>query len=490
MTHGTPDEAYLQSLVRELAALPAETPWVELKHNNGHPQEIGEYISALANAAALEGKARAYLLWGVDDTSHALVGTIFDPTTARVGAEELESWLLRLLAPKINFRFRNVTVDGMPLVLLEIERAVRTPVQFSGVEYLRVGSYKKKLKEFPERERALWRLFDTTPFERMAAAEHVSGDEVLRLLDYPTYFDLMSRPLPDGRDALLQALAADELIAREDSGHWTVRNLGALLFAKRLSDFSHLHRKAVRVVVYEGHGRTAATRPEQEGKRGYAAGFEGLISYINGLLPANEVVGQALRKPVPVYPEPAIRELVANALIHQDLSITGAGPMVELFSDRMEITNPGAPLVDTQRLLDSPPRSRNEALASLMRRIGICEERGSGVDKVVFQTELYQLPAPAFEVVGESTRSTLFTPRQLVKMDPEDRLRAVYLHACLRYVERDFMTNTTLRGRFGLDVKNSAAASRLLKDALVAKVIRLHDPEAPPKYRKYVPWWA
>lgn len=490
MTHSTPDEAYLQSLVRELASLPAETPWVELKHNNGHPQEIGEYISALANAAALEGKARAYLLWGVDDSSHALVGTTFDPITARVGAEELESWLLRLLAPKINFRFRSVTLDDLPFVLLEIERAVRTPVQFSGVEYLRVGSYKKRLKEFPERERALWRLFDTTPFERMAAAEHVSGDEVLRLLDYPTYFDLMSRPLPDGRDALLQALAADELIAREDGGHWTVRNLGALLFAKRLSDFSHLQRKAVRVVVYEGHGRTAATRPEQEGKRGYAAGFEGLISTINGLLPANEVVGRALRKPVPVYPEPAIRELVANALIHQDLSITGAGPMVELFSDRMEITNPGAPLVDTQRLLDSPPRSRNEALASLMRRIGICEERGSGVDKVVFQTELYQLPAPAFEVVGESTRSTLFTPRQLVKMDPEDRLRAVYLHACLRYVERDFMTNTTLRGRFGLDVKNSAAASRLLKDALVAKVIRLHDPEAAPKYRKYVPWWA
>ncbi len=94
---------------------------------------------------------------------------------------------------------------------------------------------------------------------------------------------------------------------------------------------------------------------------------------------------------------------------------------------------------------------------------------------------------------AEDTKSgagQYFTPRQLVKMDPEDRLRAVYLHACLRYVERDFMTNTTLRGRFGLDVKNSAAASRLLKDALVAKVIRLHDPEAPPKYRKYVPWWA
>lgn len=490
MTRSPRDEAYLLSLVRELAALPAETPWVELKHNNARPEEIGEYISALANAAALEGKARAYLLWGVDDASHALVGTTFDPGTARVGAEELESWLLRLLAPKINFRFHGVSVDGLPLVLLEIERATRHPVQFMGIEYLRIGSYKKKLKEFPERERTLWRLFDTTPYELLPAADHLDGDEVLRLLDYPSYFDLLARPLPDGRDALLQALAADELIAREDGGHWSVRNLGALLFAKRLSDFDNLRRKAVRVVVYEGRGRTGGTRPEQEGKRGYAAGFEGLISYVNGLLPSNDVVGQALRRPVPMYPVPAIRELVANALIHQDLSITGAGPMVELFSDRMEITNPGTPLVDAQRLLDSPPRSRNEALASMMRRIGICEERGSGVDKVVFQTELYQLPAPAFEVVGESTRSTLFTPRPLVKMDPQDRLRAVYLHACLRYVERDFMTNTTLRGRFGLDVKNSAAASRLLKDALAAKAIRLHDPEAPPKYRKYVPWWA
>ena len=91
--------------------------------------------------------------------------------------------------------------------------------------------------------------------------------------------------------------------------------------------------------------------------------------------------------------------------------------MVEIFDDRMEITNPGVPLVDASRILDSPPRSRNERLASLMRRMGICEERGSGVDKVVFQAEFYQLPAPAFEVSGDSTRSNLFAPRTLTKME-------------------------------------------------------------------------
>ena len=483
------DEDYWRSLVRELTALPRETGWLEFKQNNDDPQEIGEYISAMANAAALDGKAQAYLVWGVDDNTHEVVGTTFDPGARRVGNEELESWLLRRLAPKIDFQFKHVEVDSKRVVVLVISRAFRHPVQFTNVEYIRVGSYKKVLKDFQEKERALWRILDTVPFEMLAAAERLAADDVLGLLDYPSYFDMMSRPLPDGRDAILQALAADHLIERDDAGSWTVRNLGAILFAKRLSDFGRLQRKAVRVIAYQGTSRMDPPR-EKEGNRGYAAGFEGLIAFINGLLPSNEVIGQALRKSVPMYPELAIRELVANALIHQDLTVGGSGPMVEIFSDRMEVSNPGIPLVDTQRLLDHPPRSRNEMLASLMRRVGICEERGSGVDKVVFQTELYQLPAPAFDTVGESTRSTLFTPMPLVKMDKEDRNRAVYLHACLRYVQREFMTNTTLRDRFGIDPKNSATASRLLKEALAAGLVRLADPDAAPKLRRYVPHWA
>ncbi|MFY9810134.1 ATP-binding protein [Aquabacterium sp.] len=483
------DDVFWTSVVHELRALPRETGWLEFKHNNAEPQEIGEYISALANTAALEGKAHAYLVWGIADTTHDVIGTSFDPNTKRVGNEELESWLLRQLAPKIGFHFVHITLDGRPLVLLEIDCAYRHPVQFAGAEFIRIGSYKKRLKDFQEKERELWRVLDATPFERLPAAEKLLSDEVLKLLDYPSYFDLIDRPLPDGRSAILDALAADRLIEPAGGGYWNVLNVGAILLAKQLSDFGHLQRKAVRVVVYKGKGRVETLR-EQTGAKGYAAAFKGLIDFIHGLLPVNEVIGQALRKAVPVYPELALRELVANALIHQDFSITGSGPMVEIFDDRMEITNPGLPLVDTTRMLDSPPRSRNEALASLMRRMGICEERGSGVDKVVFQTEFYQLPAPAFEVVGDSTRSTLFAPRPLTKMDQGDRVRAVYLHACLRYVQREFMTNTSLRERFGIDPKNSATASRLIKEALTAGVVRLHDPEAPPKLRRYVPSWA
>ncbi len=483
------DEIYWVSLVHELRASPRETGWLEFKENKADPQEMGEYISALANTAALEGKVHGYLLWGIDDATHEAIGTSFDPTVTRVGNEELESWLLRQLAPKVGFHFMRISIEGRWLVLLEVDCAYRHPVQFCGSEFIRIGSYKKRLKDFQEKERELWRVLDATPFERLPATEKLPSDEVFKLLDYPSYFDLTGRPLPDGRAAILEALAADRLIEPAGGGYWNVLNLGAILLAKRLSDFGRLQRKAVRVVVYKGKGRVETLR-EQAGSRGYAAGFEGLIDFVHGLLPINEVIGQALRKEVPVYPELAIRELVANALIHQDLSITGAGPMIEIFDDRMEVTNPGRPLVDTTRMLDNPPRSRNEALASMMRRMGICEERGSGVDKVVSETEFYQLPAPAFEAVGNSTRSILFAPRSLTKMDPNDRVRAVYLHACLRYVQRESMTNTSLRERFGIDPKNSATASRLIKEALVAGVVRLHDPSAAPKLRRYVPSWA
>ncbi|MBU5611621.1 ATP-binding protein [Geomonas azotofigens] len=480
---------YLVSLAQELRKLPRETEWIEFKVNNDDPQMIGEYISALANSAALCGKALAYLVWGIEDGTHEVTGTSFVPATSKVGNEELENWLLRLLAPKIHFRFYDVSIDDKTVVVLEIERAFRHPVQFQGNEFIRIGSYKKRLKEYPEKERALWRIFDHTPFEDGIAVERVSSEDVLRLLDYPSYFDLMKRPLPEARDGILNALADEELIVKAEAGGWNINNLGAILFAKRLSDFRSLKRKAMRVIIYRGNSRVETIK-EQTGGKGYASGFEGLIDYINGLLPSNEVIEQALRKSVPMYPELAVRELVANALIHQDLFATGAGPMVEIFDDRMEISNPGIPLVDPNRFLDTPPKSRNESLASILRRIGICEERGSGVDKVVSQMEYYQLPAPIFEVTGDTTRVVLFAHRPLTKMDQADRIRACYQHACLKYVNREYLTNTSVRQRFGIEPHNTATASRLIKEAVDAGAIFPYDTAAAPKLMKYMPWWA
>jgi len=481
--------SYDEGLVRELVKLPVETEWVEFKDSNDHPQEIGVYISALANAAALAGKAHAYLVWGVRDQDHALVGTTVDPVAARKGNEELQSWLLRLLKPHIDFRFSTVAVDAKRLVLLEIAAAARSPVSFAGTEYIRVGSYKKPLKDFPEKERELWRHFDRVPFEDGVARGEVGDDEVLRLLDAPGYFDLLELPLPDGRAAILDAIGRDGLVRRCAADGWDVTNLGAILFEKRLEEFPGLGRKALRVVQYKGKGRTAPSR-EQSFDSGYAIGFRRIVEYLAGLLPVNEELKQALRHTVPVFPEVALRELVANALIHQDFGISGTGPMVEIFEDRLEITNPGEPLLEVERLLDSPPRSRNEALASLMRRARICEERGIGIDRVIQEVELFQLPPPLFEKPPGSMRVVLFGPRRFAAMTREERIRACYWHACLQYVKREPVTNTTVRARFGIDPRNAATASRVLKDALDAGALAVRDPAASRQAKSYVPWWA
>jgi ATP-dependent DNA helicase RecG len=403
--------------------------------------------------------------------------------------EPLETWLLRMLSPRIDFRFHEVPIDGLRVVILEIDHAARSPVAFADVEFIRIGSVKKKLKDFPEKERVLWRLFDRTDFEKGTAVECVDPETVLLNLDYTAYFDLLGVPLPDGRAAILDALQSDRLVSPCEAGGYNITNLGAMLFAKRLADFPQLKRKSVRVIQYRGHGRTE-TLKEQEVMKGYACGFEGLVDYINGLLPANEVIDQALRKSVPMFPELAVRELVGNALIHQDFFITGAGPMVEIFDDRIEITNPGEPLVDPERFVDTPPRSRNETLASLMRRFGICEERGSGIDKVVSQVELFQLPAPLFEIASGFTRVVLFAHRPLSGMDKADRIRACYLHACLKRVMSDYLTNASLRARFGIAEKNKAIVSRYIREAVESGMIRPYDQDAARKLMKYVPYWA
>ena len=478
------------ALLRELSALPAEAEWVEFKVNDWKPDDIGEYLSAIANSAALHGKSKGYIVWGVENGTHAMIGTDFRPRQEKIGGEELENWLATQLAPRIDFRIYELEESGKRFVIFKVPRAAHTPVQFKGVEYVRSGSYKKKLKDFPEKERSLWAEFSRHPFEKRLAAENVSSDDVLGMLDYPSYFDLTKQPLADNRPGILTKLASDGLIGHRGGDRYDITNIGAILFARQLGVFDQLSRKALRVILYKGENRVETVR-EQPGGKGYAVGFEGAIGHINALLPQNEAMGQALRTEVRMYPELAIRELVANALIHQDLDITGTGPMVEIFANRIEITNPGVPLIDTLRFIDEPPRSRNEALASVMRRMNVCEERGSGIDKVVFQAELFQLPAPDFRATSCHTVAVMFAARALADMDRTDRVRACYQHASLQRVSEKRMTNSSLRTRLGIKDSNYPQASRIIRDTLEAKLIKQHvGGSESTKDASYVPFWA
>lgn len=466
-----------------------ETEWIELKENDEDPNAIGEYLSALSNAAALHDQPRAYVVWGVEDGTLNRVGTTFRPRLAKVGNEELESWLCHNLSPRIDFRIHEWDDEGRRFVIFEIPPAVHTPVRFRNEAWIRVGTYKKRLREYPEKEKALWGRLSQLPFEEGIALPGVDAEEALVLLDYPGYFELTGQRLPVGVTPVLERLVTEGLLRRAGTDRFDVTNLGAILFARNL-EAVRLPRKAVRVVVYGGANRISTLR-EHQSSRGYAVGFQALVDYVGSQLPQNEHLRAALRTEHRMYPEVAVRELVANALIHQDFAMTGSGPMIEIFTDRVEITNPGVPLIETQRFLDAPPRSRNDRLAALMRRMAICEERGSGIDKVVFHVELYQLPAPDFRVTEGHTQAFLFGPRPFAAMSRDDRIRACYQHAALLWVSNSQMTNATLRKRFAIADRNYAMASRVIGETIEAGLIKPFDPtNRSKKHARYVPFWA
>ncbi|MEN7972534.1 MAG: ATP-binding protein [Verrucomicrobiota bacterium] len=479
----------LRKLINALRKEPRETEWLEFKENNDQPKLIGEYLSALSNSACLANKPHGYLLYGIKNKTHDVVGTSFQPhRTKGKGNEDLEPWLARLLAPHVDFYIHEYDYDGNPVVVFRVDATRNTPVMFSGEAFIRVGEHKHNLKKFPEKERKIWQMTPPTPFEAGIALSRQSGDDILRKIDYPSVFDLLDIPLPDNRNGILDKLTEENII-QPDGSRYGITNLGGILFAKDLDLFPTLKRKAVRVIVYSDDTRINANK-ELSGTKGYAVGFAGLIDYIHDQLPANELIEDALRVEQKMYPKVAIREFVANAIIHQDFSISGTGPMVEIFATRLEISNPGHPLVDTARFIDHAPRSRNETLASLMRRMNICEERGSGVDRALGAIELGQLPAPDFQSEPQFTRVTLFSYRDFKDMSRIDRIRACYQHAVLRWVCRDFMSNSTLRARLGIDQKNYSMVSRVIRDALGEGVIKPSDPENKSTKKKYIPSWG
>jgi predicted HTH transcriptional regulator len=478
----------LEILIKELVTLPKECEWAEFKLNNSNPQEIGEYISALSNSACYHKQNYAYLVYGVEDSTHKLVGTDFYPLMEKKGNQELENWLVSQLNPKIDVNIFETEINRLHFALFRIQATRNTPVSFKGEYFIRIGSYKKKLDDHPEREREIWKIENKPVFENLIEIKNASEEEILQLIDYPAFFDMLKLPLPDNRIGIINRMLEEKIIAKTTNGY-CIKNIGALLFAKNINLFDNISRKAIRVIFYDGKNRINTIK-EQTGTKGYASGFEGLIKYLDDNLPSNEIIDKALRKKVSLYPLLAVRELVANALIHQDFSVGGTSPMVEIFSNRIEITNPGKPLIDPLRFVDHNPESRNEILARFMRRLNICEERGSGIDKVVFECEFHQLPAPEFIVGDNYTRIILYSHKSFRQMDKQDKIRACYLHACLKYVSGEYMTNQSLRERFGIEEQNYPMASRIIADTISAGLIKDFDSESKSKkYAKYVPYW-
>ncbi len=244
------------------------------------------------------------------------------------------------------------------------------------------------------------------------------------------------------------------------------------------------------VIDYAGNDRISGGR-EYIANSGSAAIFEELIAYIRSRPPNNEHMGQALRVETEMYPEIAIRELVPNAMNHQDFEVRGDSRFVEILRDRIEITNSGKPLIDPLRFMDEPPQSRKEAIVAFMRRINICEERGSGIDKVIQSVELFQLPPLEILVTERHTRVSLYAYRDWNKITGKERLLACYQHVGLMYVINQSATNASLRKRFGLEDEDYKIVTKITATAVKENIIKAYDPEnKSPRYARYIPFWA
>ncbi len=278
----------LEILIKDLTALPKESEWVEFKVNNSNPQEIGEYISALSNSACYHKKEHGYLVYGIEDNSHKLVGTNFYPLSEKKGNQELENWLITQLNPRIDINIYEVTFDDLHFAVFKIQATRNTPVGFKGEFYIRIGSYKKNLIDHPEREREIWKIESSPVFENGIAKNNATPDDVLSLIDYPAFFELLQLPLPADKNGILDRLLLEKVIVKKGS-NYNIKNVGAILFAKDIDQFDNISRKAVRVIFYQDNNRINAIK-EQIGKRGYAVGFEGLIKYLDDNLPSNEII--------------------------------------------------------------------------------------------------------------------------------------------------------------------------------------------------------
>ncbi|TJY60793.1 MloB [Sinimarinibacterium sp. CAU 1509] len=455
---------------------PSENQRLEFKEakNQFDNNKLRQYCVALAN----EGGGT--LLLGVaDKPPRPVVGSQAFQDTVKAAQDLFQAVGFRVDIEEV------LHPDGRVLVFHIPSRPRGTTYHLEGKYLMRAGEALVPMSE--DQLRRIFAEGEPDWLEEYSLAD-LDAQQVVELLDVQTFFELLKLPYPTDRAGVIDRLLRERLVD-EQNGSYAIRRLGALLLARRLEDFPDIARKAPRVVVYAGTSKLE-TRLDQNGVKGYAVGFQGLVHFVMNQLPQNEVIEDALRKAVKLVPEVVIRELAANALVHQDFAVGGASVMIEIYTNRVEFSNPGEPIVPVDRFIDGY-QSRNERLADLMRRLGICEEKSSGIDRVIQAAELYQLPAPDFRAAHRRTVVILYGPKPFEDMDRNDRVRACYQHCALRWVMSEKMTNQSLRERFHLAEDKAAIASQIIAAAIEAGMIKSDESVGKSrKYARYLPFWA
>lgn len=484
-----PRYSFFERIVERARLFSDEEEWLEFKHNNEDPDQIGQYLSALGNAAALHEKDAGYLIYGINNATHEIEGTKFDPSTAKKGGESLENYLAHMLSPNARFVFYSLEIEDAHVIVGSIDKASFYPLSFAGTEYIRIGANKKKLREFPESERFLWRAISIERFELDPAARNLTIEGVTKLLDLSIYYALQGKPYPARLEDISVDLTRDHILKPQDDGRYIITNAGALSIGRDFGNFPSIQNKLIRVILHDGEYLTSFVG-EKEFVKGYACCFEDIVDYIDERSGKKEIIDGAIRHSERPFPLLSIREMLGNAMIHQDLTSAGTYIIVHVFPSRIEISNPGKLLCDINRTIDAIPKVRNEILGNILRKMKIVEEQGSGYDRIEESCAKALVPSVLVQTDEDYTVAKLFARHGYREFDSADLIRTCYTFACLRHFNGLEVTNKAIRERFGIDERNAALASRILKATEETGKIKKASDSGTKKNARYVPYYA
>ena len=475
-------EKAIKILRDSLYPIPSELNELDWKSGLSDKSErIAQHISAFANM-----KGGGILVYGVNND-----GTCFSITKDEIDkiVQTLGNIAHNNLVYSIPIEHSILDYEGYSLLFVYIPEQSDKPVHLRGKDiytsYCRSAGQTVKMSR--NQVKALIATSQGITFEEQVAKGELTKEEVLDLLDYKALYRILDKNLPKSEDSIIDRLT-DYKLCKQTGDYWTISNLGAVLFSKNLQNFPNLVGHEVIVRKYVG-ANNRQLEFEQHVTFGYAVGFEWLVDFIMRNTSTEHI--DVKRKEIPTYPRVAIREFVANALVHQDFGITGMPVTIEIFSNRLSVTNAGAPLNDINRLIDLPPQSRNEQLAQMMITLGVCERRGSGIDRAIAAVEEMFLPPVKFTKGEQHTRVFLYPQKSLKDMTKQEKISACYQHACLVYENGDRINNKSVRERFELSKNDSSVASRIISDTLESGLIKPADIEtASKKYMTYIPYYG
>lgn len=444
-------------------------------------ERMAQHLSAFAN---LNGGG--LLVFGVHDD-----GTCFSMNKAEIDkiVQKLGNIAKNNLSYSIPIEHSVIDFDGHSLLFIYVPEQKDKPVHLRGHDlytaYHRSAGQTVKMSR--NQVKALIATSEGITFEQKIAQNNLTKEDILKLLNYKALFRLLDKQIPLSEDAIIERLTQYHLCERKGES-WAITNLGAILFAAELQKFPSMAGHEVIVRKYIGENNRQQVF-EQHGAYGYAVGFEGLVDFVMNITSTEDI--KVKRESIPTYPRIAIREFIANALVHQDFGITGMPVTIEIFSNRISITNAGAPLNDINRLIDLPPQSRNEELAQMMFTLGICERRGSGIDRAIAAIEEMLLPPVKFTKSEQHTRIFMFPQKSYNEMSKQEKILACYQHACLRYEDGGTINNQSVRERFKLPKNNTSVVSRVISETQTAGLIKPADIEtASKKYMTYIPYYG